>query len=144
MQFKSYLNMYSPKNIIKISISLLFILITHGISAQINTEDSTVQVIGYWGKNSKQSYLIHDRKYSIENDDTTSMQELQYKVDIQIKNSTENSYTIEWKYYDYKFVTGPDELKKIMLAYQPVKVMVNTDEMGMLLEIVIFEELMEK
>ncbi|MBN2765810.1 MAG: hypothetical protein JXR27_05505 [Paludibacteraceae bacterium] len=127
-------------NNIYLTICILFITVA-SLSAQINTEDSTVQVIGYWDMNEKQSYLIHDRRISIENSDTTSMQEFQYKVDIQIKDSTDSSYVIEWKYYAYSFVSGSDELKKIMAVYQPVKVLIRTDEMGMFSEVINHEEL---
>ena len=106
------------------------------LNAQINMEDSTVQVIGYWDKNEKQSYQIQEKKATVVNEDTTSSQEFSYKVDVQIVDSTAESYTIEWKYFDYKYISGPQELKTILTAYQPTKVLVKTDEMGMFAEII--------
>lgn len=115
-------------------ISLFFLF--PALNAQINMEDSTVQVIGYWDKNEKQSYQIQEKKATVVNEDTTSSQEFSYKVDVQIVDSTAESYTIEWKYFDYKYVSGPQELKTILTAYQPTKVLVKTDEMGMFAEII--------
>ena len=115
-------------------ISLFFLF--PALNAQINMEDSTVQVIGYWDKNEKQSYQIQEKKATVVNEDTTSSQEFSYKVDVQIVDSTAESYTIEWKYFDYKYISGPQELKTILTAYQPTKVLVKTDEMGMFAEII--------
>ena len=115
-------------------ISLFFLF--PALNAQINMEDSTVQVIGYWDKNEKQSYQIQEKKATVVNENTTSSQEFSYKVDVQIVDSTAESYTIEWKYFDYKYISGPQELKTILTAYQPTKVLVKTDEMGMFAEII--------
>jgi hypothetical protein len=115
-------------------ISLFFLF--PALNAQINMEDTTVQVIGYWDKNEKQSYQIQEKKATVVNEDTTSSQEFSYKVDVQIVDSTAESYTIEWKYFDYKYISGPQELKTILTAYQPTKVLVKTDEMGMFAEII--------
>ena len=112
-----------------------FFFLFPALKAQINMEDSTVQVIGYWDKNEKQSYLIHEKKVTLESGDTTSFQEYTYNVDIQIVDSTAGSYTVEWKYYNYKYVSGPEELKTILTAYQPTKVLLKTDEMGVLAEV---------
>ena len=112
-----------------------FFFLFPALKAQINMEDSTVQVIGYWDKNEKQSYLIHEKKVTLESGDTTSFQEYTYNVDIQIVDSTAESYTLEWKYYNYKYVSGPEELKTILTAYQPTKVLLKTDEMGVLAEV---------
>jgi hypothetical protein len=115
-------------------ISLFFLF--PALNAQINMEDTTVQVIGYWDKNEKQSYQIQEKKATVVNEDTTSSQEFSYKVDVQIVDSTAESYTIEWKYFDYKYISGPQELKTILTAYQPTKVLVKTNEMGMFAEII--------
>ena len=113
-----------------------FLCLFPALKAQINMEDSTVQVIGYWDKNEKQSYQIQEKKATVVNEDTTSSQEFSYKVDVQIVDSTAESYTIEWKYFDYKYISGPQVLKTILTAYQPTKVLVKTDEMGMFAEII--------
>lgn len=113
-----------------------FLCLFPALKAQINMEDSTVQVIGYWDKNEKQSYLIQEKKATVVNEDTTSSQEFSYKVDVQIVDSTAESYTIEWKYFDYKYISSPQELKTILTAYQPTKVLLKTDEMGVLAEII--------
>ena len=44
-------------------ISLFFLF--PALNAQINMEDSTVQVIGYWDKNEKQSYQIQEKKATV-------------------------------------------------------------------------------
>lgn len=65
------------------------------IFGQINMQDSSVQVVGYWNKNETQSYTITDEKYKVQNGDTTAREFYKFDVDITIIDSTADSYTIE-------------------------------------------------
>jgi len=103
--------------------------------------DSTFQVIGYWDNNEKQSYTITNEKYKIINSDTTSREFLKYDVDITIIDSTANSYTIEWFYRDYSIDTDNQFVKKLLSINEDMKVVIKTDELGTVLEVVNWEEL---
>lgn len=49
---------------------------------QINMNDSTVQVIGYWDKNEKQTYIVTNQSYKVKNSDTSSRESYKYAVDM--------------------------------------------------------------
>lgn len=125
----------------KLLLTTFIMLIALSAFAQINMEDSTVQVIGYWDKNEKQTYQISTEKYKYSNSDTTRTEKLLYKVDISIIDSTADSYTINWYYYDYQF-NGQNEItKKLIELYKDMKVVIKTNEMGVFQDVLNWKEL---
>jgi len=125
------------KKIFLIIISFLTCFIAE---AQINMEDSTVQTIGYWDKNEKQSYSVTTDKYKLKGTDTTSKENMKYDVDITILDSTAKSYTIEWFYKNFTMDTKNDLVKKIMSIAQNMKLIIKTDENGAFTEVVNWKE----
>jgi len=124
--------------------SLLILLLTFFASVsygQINLEDSTVQVIGYWDLNEKQSYTISDEKYNVLNGDTTDRERYKYDVDITVIDSSANSYTFQWDYKNFTFQTENEMMKKILPICQLSKVVVKTDELGSFVEVVNWEQI---
>jgi hypothetical protein len=119
----------------------LLLLLTVNIFGQINMADSTVQVIGYWDKNEKQSYLVTLEKFKILETDTTSREFWKYEVDISIVDSTADSYTIDWYYHDYNIETDNELLQKISSIAEDMTVTIKTDEMGAVKEVVNWEEI---
>ncbi len=111
------------------------------LSAQINRQDSTVQVIGYWDHGETQNYTVSRNIYSISGTDTTVIETSSYQVDIAIFDSTANSYTIEWNYRDYKFSPENEVYNKVLAAMQNTKVLIRTDELGSFQEVVNWQEL---
>jgi hypothetical protein len=118
-------------------IHLLFI----NAYGQINMADSTVQVVGYWDKNEKQSYLITLEKLKILEEDTTSRELWKYEVDITIVDSTSDSYTIDWHYHDYDIQTDDELIKKVSAISEDMTVTIKTDELGIVKEVVNWEEI---
>ena len=115
---------------------------THCFS-QINQADSTVQVVGYWSKNDKESFLYTSDKYTVVGSDTTNRKITKTEIDITVLDSTATSYTIEWLYKNIKSnSTDPFELKFYPLM-QNTKVIIKTDEMGSFVEVVNVKELQE-
>jgi hypothetical protein len=124
------------------SLLLFFILLTGSFTAtaQINSEDSSVQAIGYWEKNEKQNYTITTHKYRLKGNDTIINSHLTYDVTVSIIDSTEKSFVIEWVYSNYK-VSGNELLKqKLELLNQGKKVRFKTDEMGTFEELLNWKE----
>lgn len=120
-----------------LAISLTFVNLIYG---QINSADSTVQTIAYWDKNETQSYTITIDKYKLNNQDTTSHETFKYDVDIVVKDSTANSYVLEWKYKNYEVKTENEIMKKIMAMSQDMSVIVKTDEFGAFKEVLNWKE----
>jgi len=116
-------------------------MIGFSVAAQINMEDSTVQTIGYWDKNEKQSYSVSTDKYKLKGADTTSKENMKYDVDITVLDSTAKSYTIEWFYKNYSMQTDNDLIKKIMSIAEDMKVIIKTDENGTFTEVVNWKEI---
>lgn len=115
-------------------------LISSTIFGQISVKDSTVQVIGYWAKQEKQSYDVSYEKLKIKSKDTISRELIKYEVDIKIIDSTENSYTIEWFYKNYSIDTDNELVRKLTSIANDISVKIKTDELGAFLEIVNWEE----
>ncbi|WP_242927303.1 hypothetical protein [Pontibacter vulgaris] len=111
---------------------------------QINVEDSTMQVIGYWDKNETQTYLITHQKYRISGADTTKREFTKYEVDVTIKDSTAKSYTIEWAYRGVQMDTDNQFTKKLAEISNNLKVIIKTNEMGAFEEVVNWKEIRDE
>lgn len=114
----------------------LFILLSVKIFGQINMTDSTAQVIGYWDKNEKQSYIVTQEKYKIKDSDTTSRDFYKYAVDITIVDSTANSYIIDWFYNDYEIQSENSLIQKLASITNDMNVRIRTNELGVFQEVV--------
>jgi hypothetical protein len=58
-----------------------------------------------------------------------------------VKDSTADSYTLEWKYKNYEIESENEILKKIMSMSEDMTVLVKTDEFGAFEEVVNWKEL---
>ena len=124
----------------KILMPALFVLSGFVAQAQINLEDSTVQVIGFWDRNEKQSYSVSHEKYKVNGSDTSARELMKYDVEITIKDSTANSYIIEWFYRNYSTNSQSPLVQKILAVSEDVKVLIKTDEFGAIKEVVNWKE----
>jgi len=115
-----------------IGFALLLIIKTYG---QINMNDSTVQVIGYWDKNEKQTYIVTNESYKVKDSDTTSRESYKYAVDITIVDSTADSYTIDWFYHDYDIKADNELIKKLSSIAEDMTVTIMTDGLGAFKEV---------
>ncbi|NEM97277.1 hypothetical protein [Pontibacter burrus] len=120
----------------------LFISIT--TYAQLNMQDSTMQVIGYWDKNETQTYIITHEKYRVTGTDTAKREFSKYEVDVTIKDSTANSYTIEWAYRGINTSTDNEFTNELAKISENLKVIIKTDEMGAFKEVVNWEQIRDE
>ncbi len=120
-----------------IGLLLVFTSLTFG---QINMEDSTVQIIGYWDINESESYTITYEKLKVKDLDTTSTLFVKYDVDITIIDSSADSYTISWAYYNYKIKTENKIMEKILSAVEEITLVIKTNELGEFIEVVNWKE----
>ena len=124
----------------KLQILGLSILLSVGAFGQINMNDSTAQVVGYWNKDEKQSYIITQEKIKIKNSDTTSREFYTYAVDITIVDSTANSYIIDWFYRDYEIQSDNELKQKLSSIAEDMTVRIRTDELGTFQEVINWKE----
>lgn len=86
----------------KIRFLILFLLCaTSLLKAQINLEDSTVQVVTYWGLNESYNYEIVQKSTTYSDGGISKTDSTKMRVNISVIDSTENSYTIKWQFTDY-------------------------------------------
>jgi len=109
--------------------------------AQINMDDSTISVIGYWDKNETQSYSFLQEKYKVKDSDTTSKETIRFDVDVLIKDSTSKSYTIVWTYKNVNTQTENELTNKFINLFNNMSVIFKTDEMGSFQEVVNWKEI---
>jgi len=124
----------------KLLIAFLFSLICVKLFAQINMADSTVQVIGYWDIKEKQSYNILQKKFKIQDADTTFTEYFKYSVDITIADSTTNSYLIDWYFHDYEVEEGNELIKKLLTIPEDMTIRIKTDQFGTFQEVINWKE----
>lgn len=122
-------------------LSITFIALSHLLFAQINMEDSTVQVITYWDNAEKQSYSISHEKVQLNGNDTLSKELRTYDVEISVLSQTEESYTVQWLYKNEKSTSKNPDTQKLVALSQNLKVIFTTDELGVFVEIKNHEEL---
>lgn len=80
----------------------IFLILGSYSIAQINLQDSSVQVITFWDLNESHTYDFELKKREIKGQDTLKNITETYLVDISIVDSTQNSYTVRWHYRDAK------------------------------------------
>jgi hypothetical protein len=117
------------------------ILIALKGQGQINMNDSTVQVKGYWNKNAQQSYSITHKELNTHGADTVLRASYLYTVDITITDSTANSYTIDWYYRNYEYTRDSDPVIKVLNTIpEGMTITVKTDETGKFQEVINWKE----
>lgn len=126
----------------KILLAFNVFILTLPVLAQINMEDSTVQVIGYWNKAEKQNYKITETSFQVKNGtDTIQRQFYSYNVDVEVMDSTEHSYTIKWLYKDFEIKeTWNPVMEKLIPMGNNLAVIFKTDEYGTFQEVINWEE----
>ena len=125
---------------IKLQILGLAILLSFGAFGQIDMNDSTAQVIGYWHMNEKQTYIITQEKFKIKDSDTTSREFYKYAIDMTIVDSTADSYVIDWFYRDYKIQSDNELIQKLSSITEDMNIKIRTDELGVFQEVVNWKE----
>lgn len=116
------------------------ILFGYNSFAQI-LNDTTVQFVGYWNINETQLYRVDFKKYTIEGQDTSSVESICYDSEVTIIDSSTSGYTIRWTYKNYDYQTNNKFTEKLMKIAQDMSIIYKTDELGVFQEIVNFEEI---
>lgn len=125
----------------KIKLLVLFFFCAISFSnAQINLADSTVQVVSYWGLNESYNYEIAQKSYTYTDGNLTKADSTKMRVNVSVIDSTENSYTIKWKFtdYDIKGLEQVPELEKLLKERQFIY---RINELGSFEELLNWEEI---
>ena len=109
--------------------------------AQINMNDSSFQAITYWDKGEVQNYSFTSEKIKIKGTDTTSKETTSYDIQITVLDSTEKNYVVQWVYKNMTTTDKNPVVQKLTALNKDLKVIIKTDEMGILLEVVNWKEI---
>lgn len=125
-------------------IFIFFFLCSVSATAQINVEDSSAQAVTYWNKGDVQTYVITNERLSLKGADTSELESGTYEVTLEVLDSTENSYTLQWV-SNVVGTRAEDVLRQKLLEVSGnVRIIYKTDEMGTFLEVVNWEELRDR
>lgn len=120
---------------------ILLLIVGSSAFAQINMEDSTVQVITYWDKGEQQNYTISTEKIKIQGTDTISREFVSYDVEITVLDETEDSYAIQWLYKNVETSNTEPIIQKVLGVSEDTKVIFKTNELGEFIEVENWEEI---
>ncbi len=121
-------------------ILLIFLSISHNCFAQINWVDSTFNIVSYFNLNEKQTFSIIHETIKLKGLDTTTYESAKYELDVWVKDSTDKSYTLVFKYKNLSTESDNQILQKLLKLNENMEIVVKTNEMGVFEEITNFEE----
>ena len=114
--------------------------------AQINMKDSTAQVVAYWNKGDKYTYDYVSQRAQIKGTDTTINGYTESRFELEVIDSTANGYLISYTKLS-EGVSAEDEnspfaglIKQFQELTKSLSIILKTDEVGAIVEIVNFEE----
>ncbi len=141
--FSLALHLYNTQyaQVMKIRLTLLSILfsIASIANAQINTADSTVQIISYWDLNESHVYEITQITNSKESDNTAKIDSISMKAKVTVIDSTATSYTVTWEFSDYN-VRESAFSPQLEMLLKARKIVYKTNELGVFEDLLNWEE----
>ncbi len=126
---------------LKTILTLLSILYSSNAYAQINVNDSTVQITGRWSKNDMESYSIIFQQFEVNGIDTTNESLLIFDVNILVKASTKDGYTIKWVNSNFDTKNMPLLSKKVLTMLTQLPAIFRTDKNGKFIEIINWKQI---
>jgi hypothetical protein len=109
------------------------------VFAQINMEDTTVQIIGYWSIDDTQSYDVQNTRIELDGKDTLVHVTFNYQMDIKVIDSTATSYTLRYVYNNIKAASKNSAYALFANAKQNLSVFISTDEFGAVKDVLEWE-----
>lgn len=106
------------------------ILICYSSQAQINPEDSTVNVVSYWDKGDKLKYKVTFETVKLKGKDTTAHERSVSYYDVTVIKETKKSYTLQWICSGCEIKSESPILRRLSKGCKDTKIIYETDEMG--------------
>jgi len=129
----------------KIFLFFLLLFCSTALGAQVNRYDSSAQVLPFWRVGEGQRYLVTTDKYRIVGKDTLQRRRFRLDAEVEVTDSSESGYTMEWRYQNpyLNTITDPNVILFLGL-YQNRIVKVNTDPYGNFESVENWEELRDQ
>ncbi len=119
----------------------ILLIFTFSAVAQINTRDSSAQIVGYWFIGESQTYSIQEDYFKIHDGDTIESSKLIYNVDITVLDSSVATYALEWFIYNVQMESSVPILIPIHKIKEELSIILLTDEFGALREVINWKDL---
>lgn len=84
----------------RISFFVMMLFVAMAMNAQVNMNDSTVQVVAYWNVGDSYKYKYTAKSYVVEKSDTIMERESTDLFTLTVTDSTANNYILEYKSLD--------------------------------------------
>jgi len=107
---------------------------------QINSADSSVQVITQWNLNETNTYEVTYQQLTYCKGDTLSKLTLSYDIDITVIDSSENSYKVRWQYKNFSIVPSNSKLKTLYNAAFNEAIDIKISRSGVFKEVINWRE----
>ena len=122
---------------------LLFLLtLTFGhMCAQIDMQDSTVQVISYWKMGESQKYHVAESEIVMVKEDTLSKIDNSYDFEIKVSDSTSYGYILEWTRKNFQFSKSNSLDVQLDAILSNMPILLTTDIYGSNIQVLNWENL---
>lgn len=107
---------------------------------QINTSDSSVQIIPLWNLGETNTYEISYQQLTYIYEDTLSDVTITYDIDLTVIDSTDESYTVRWQNKNFNIVPFSAGLKTLYDAANITPVDVKISRLGVFEEVLNWRE----
>jgi len=110
------------------------LMVLFSIDLMSAESDSSVVFKASFLKNEQQNYEISRAIYTIQKVDTISFERLRFKVSVLVKDSTENNYSLSWKFSNFAINTDNQQLRQLIALAKPVEINYRISKPGVLLD----------
>ena len=110
------------------------------LHAQMNFQDSSVQVITFWDLGETFEYEVELQKIAFNGSDTSSNEIIKYNVEVSVIDSTEDAYVVRWFYKDFQSNAQNPIIRKLTNIAEDIGVEIKISGYGEILSVVNWEE----
>lgn len=121
-------------------IQILMLAYSNILPGQINSPDSSVQVVPQWNLGETNSYEISYQQLTYFYEDTLSDVLITYEIDITVIDSTEDSFTVRWQNKNFNILPFNAALKALYDAANKAPVDVKISRLGVFEEVLNWKE----
>ncbi len=97
-------------------------------------------MVTYWSLDEEQTLNVVYEKFRVVEEDTSKGETISYDVGITVKDSTENSYIVEWHYKNFEVESENEFMGMLTKISEDIKVLIKTDQYEAIQEVTNWEE----
>lgn len=133
----------------KTILPLIFLMAASLTQAQVNRQDSLVNIVPYFGKNDTMTYWYIDREYKITHSDTMRTLSVARKFMIRVRNVSKSGYKLDYTTLEVEYDSTQTDFKGRMKAMtarmlKDITVKLAVDQWGELQQVENWKEIRKK